>query len=232
MEGEDVNRILTLATPEIQAEAECFIANQRAYAERHGYEFRCALAKTWDHLHPSFSKVPMIYDALTDGCDYVVFADADVAFTNFRRDIKDIIADKLADRPELWLAGKQQLNWQTWKYICNGLLVIRNTPDAYSFMERWIDYCLNGTPNIEPGKRVMMRDHPWEQYPFDQLIRETQYHGAYAALASEIGGFCDEIWTDGDHWKPGYLTLHFAGPATFEKRAKVFKAKYQPQIVY
>jgi len=229
-----MNALITLATSEVSAIAKPFIENQRAYADRWGYEFICYPQRyiDWEHLHPSFSKVPLIDRALKADFEYIVFADADVAFTNFQKDISDILRTRLAERPELWLAGKEQRNWITWKYICNGLLVIRNTPDARAFMDKWIDYCLNGTPNIEPGKRVMMRDHPWEQFPFDQLIRETQYHGAYAALSAEIGGFCPEIWTDGDEWKPGHLTMHFAGPATFERRAQVFKEKYQPLIVY
>lgn len=228
-----MNALITLATPEIATIAKPFIDNQRAYGERHGYQVICHPAKVvgWEHLHPSFSKVPLIDQALKDGFDYVVFADADVGFTNFTRDIKDIIASKLKDRPELWLTGKIQQNWATWVYICNGLLCFRNTPDARSFMDVWIDYCLNGTPNIEPGKRVMMRDHPWEQYPFDMRVREIQYHGVYGAKGEEIGTFAREIWTDGDDFRPGYLSVHFAGPATFERRAQVFTEKYQPLIV-
>jgi len=94
-----MNALITIATPEIAEAAKPFLDNQRLYAEKLSYQFRCHPSQFsgWEHLHPSFSKVPLIDQALKDGFEYIVFADADVAFTNFTLDIKDILAEKVTD---------------------------------------------------------------------------------------------------------------------------------------
>lgn len=217
--------LITVATPEIISVVEPFTQNHAEYAKSNGYEYRID-GLIWTHLHPSFSKVPAMERGLKEGWDWIVYADADVAFTNMRIDLKDIIESRLVEMPDLFEAGKQQLNWNAWKYICNGLLVIRNTPYAHKFFEMWTDYCLNGTPNVVPEQRIYITEHPFEQYSHDQLIRDTQYHGIYAATGKEIGCFSEFIWTDGEQWKPGYPSVHLAGPASLERKAEVFRTKY------
>lgn len=222
--------LITIATPEISSVVEPFTQNHAEYAKANGYEYRID-GLIWTHLHPSFSKVPAMERGLKEGWDWIVFADADCAFTNMRMDLKDVIESRLSEMPDLFAAGRQQLNWNAWKYICNGLLVIRNTPYAHKFFVRWADYCLNGTPNVVPGQRIFITEHPFEQYSFDQLIRDTQYHGIYAATGAEIGCFCPEIWHDGEKWKPGMPTIHFAGPSSWERRVEVFNRIYKDQVV-
>jgi len=222
--------LLTIATDNIREVAAPFLENHAAYAKANGYEYRIE-GLIWTHLHPSFSKVPAMERGLKEGWDWIVFADLDAAFMNFNIDLKDVIESRLKEMPDLFVAGRQQLNWNAWKYICNGLLVIRNTPYAHKFFEMWSDYCLNGTPNVVPNKRIYITEHCYEQFSFDQLIRDTGYHGVYAATGKEIGTFAAEIWTDGEAFVKGYPTLHCAGPADWPRRAQVFREKYAHQVI-
>lgn len=222
--------LVTIATSEIKAIAEPFLANQRAYAARNNYEYRVIETLYWKDLAASFSKVHEIDRALKEGFDYVVWTDLDVVFLKMSFDLKDIIESKLADRPELFMTGKQQLSWVKWKYICMGLTCWRNTEDARNFVTEWKDRCERGCPSWIPGKRTKIIDHPWEQWNSDMLCRETQYHGIYAANAKEIGSFCPEIWSDGDLVE-NPVTMHYAGQgASWQKKVDIFKRKYANQV--
>jgi len=223
--GEAVTKLVTIATPNIQEQANGFLINQAMYAVEWGYVFERVQSVAWSQLHPSFSKVFEIDRALAEGFEFVIWADADVAFMDFNADLTKIL------KPEHFLTGYQQNNWKTWKYICNGLLVIRNCEGARNYVTEWADHCVNGCPLTQPGIRTMIRDHPWEQWSFDALIRHTNYHGIYAATAQEIGCFCPEIWHDGIIWQAGMPTIHMAGPASWEKRADVFEKIYRKKVI-
>lgn len=223
-----MNKMISLATSNIAKEAKCFIDNHRRYAARHGYEYECHTDTLWPDHPFEFAKVPAIKRALDPEYEYVVWVDADIAFLKSDWDVKSIVVNQLAANPELFMTALQQANFQRWKYLCTGIMVFRNTPYTHSFMEQWVDYCLNGVPNVDtapPGTKVIMRDKPHEQYCLDQLVRDTRYKGIYAASHKEIGCFCPTTWHDGVLYEPGMPTMHFAtGP--WDRRAQIFRTKY------
>lgn len=208
--------LLSLATQEIRAIAEPFLQNHKAYAERNGYVYQCAEEVHWEDKHPSFSKVWTIHQGLVDGYDFVIWADADVAFTNFSVDLSRLVKDQ-----DYFMAAYWQRNWKSWKYLCAGLTVWKNTPDAIAFVKAWIKHVEEGT----------MLDMPYEQWWLDLIVRETNYAGIRPCTADEIGCFSSEIWHDGIKWKPGMPTIHFAGPASMERKASVFETTYASQVI-
>jgi len=217
--------LLTVATPEIASLCQPFLENHRLYAEARGYDYLQTSEKFWPDLHPSFTKVHVIREAMLAGYKEIVWADADVAFMDFRVDLADLL------KKDIFMAGYHQANWKLWKYICAGLTVWKRTADAMDFVDEWHERCTIGTLRIEPKKRVIVTYPPWEQWYMDEIIRETAFKGIYAASAEEIGCFCPEMWHDGILWRKGMPTIHFAGQHTWERRVEVFEQIYKPLIV-
>jgi len=208
-------RLLTIVTAEIASLCHPFIKNQRKYASIHNYDYLVVPEKHWKDLHPSFSKVYEIDKAFGEGYDIVLWADADVLFMDLNVDLAGLLTDGI------FLAAYQQSNWTMWKYLCAGLTVWRNCEQSRDFVADWRERCEIGSPCVQVGKRVIITHHPWEQWYFDELIRECNWSGIRACSANEIGCFCPEIWSDGTTWKDGMPTLHMAGPATWEQRAEI-----------
>lgn len=208
------NVLITIATPEIADHAALFIENHRGYAAKTGYEFRFVTDAHWKHVHPSYSKVYEIDRALKDGAEVVIWADADVAFMDWSIDLASLL------KPDYFMAAYQQQNWHRWKYLCAGLTVWKNTGPCRAFVDEWVKRCT----------AEKTQDRPWEQWYMDELVRETNYAGIRPCNAAEIGCFAPEIWHDSVIWQPGMPTVHLAGPATWERRAEVFKSAYAPQV--
>lgn len=217
--------LLSLATKEIRAIAEPFLQNHKAYAERNGYVYQCAEESIWKDLHPSFSKVALIDKALNDGADIVLWTDCDVAYMNFKFDLADLLVG------DYFMAAYQQQNWPAWAYLCAGLTVWRGNEYSAQFVAEWKERCEIGSPAVRPGQRVIITHAPFEQWYLDELVRKTNYKGIRPCDADEIGCFSREIWHDGIKWKPGMPTVHFAGPATFERKVSVFKTTYASQVI-
>lgn len=225
--------LLSLATKEIREIAEPFLQNHKAYAERNGYVYQCAEETVFKDLHPSYSKTALINKALKDGADSVLWADADVAFLRMDYDLATLLTD------DYFMAAYRQQNWTAWNYLCAGLTVWRNCEQARSFVETWIDWCLNGVPGVVDGERVkvhkgdrqpLLQGAPWEQWSMDALVRHTKWAGLRCCTPEEIGCFCPTLWHDSYIATGVEPTMHFAtGP--WERRAQVFKEHYQPLIV-
>lgn len=218
-------KIITIATAEIAVFAFDFLINQKEYADSNDYEYEVVTTKHWGELHPSFSKVYEIHRLLTEEWDVVIWADADVLFTNHTVDLARLLT------PDIFLAAYQQGNWSAWKYLCAGLTVWRNCKQARRFVDEWKERVEIGSPCIRPGQRVLVPHHPWEQWYFDEIIRESNHAGTRGCTAAEIGCFCPEIWHDGTWWVKGMPTLHMAGPASWEMRAQVLP-KYLKQVIH
>ena len=207
--------LLTLATPNLYPHCQELLDNQQEYAAANGYEHRVASDLHWTDMHPSFSKVYEIDKAMQEGYDYIIWADADVAFTNFHYDFLQLL------EPDYFAAAYWQQNWKTWQYLCNGLIIWRNTEQAREYVRLWTERCLT----------KKMLDPPWEQWSWDELMRETNYAGIRPCNAHEIGCFSKQIWHDGVIWQPGMPTVHLAGPADWPTRRQVFLDHYQKHIV-
>jgi hypothetical protein len=216
--------LITIATTEIKPYCADFLENQSTYAKSRGYEYRIVTEKHWKELHPSFSKVYEIDRAFTEGWETVIWADADVLFMDQRIDLAYLLHDAI------FMAAYQQGNWTAWKYLCAGLTVWKNCRRSRAFVAEWRERCEIGSPCVRPKERVLILHHPWEQWYFDEIIRETNYAGVRGCTASEIGCFCPEIWSDGTLWTVGMPTIHMAGPASWEMRAQVLPL-YLGQVI-
>jgi len=206
--------LVTIATPEILGDVAAFIENQKEYATARGFEYRIKHKPWWKDLHASFSKVWEIHCGLCQGFDQVIWTDADVAFMDMQWDITSLLDENH------WMAAYKQTNWNTWDYLCNGLIVLRNCPESRDYVEKW----------VKKVETRFIKDHPWEQWYFDELIRDIKYQGVRRCVGAEIGCFCPELWHDGTIWQPGYPTIHFAGPSDWKKRGEVFRTVYQSQV--
>lgn len=218
------NRLCTIATPEIIYDCWPMLENQRRYAEARGYEHRVTRDLFWPRLPASWSKVHEIHQALLDDCDIVIWADADVVFMDHAVQLGDLVGGGT------FLAGYQQQNWKQYPYMCFGLTVWRNGPEAMRYIEALIDCIENGDPYIIPGKRIDVATigKPWEQYSADELNRflVKDYAGIRFCTADEIGCFSKELWNDGVIWRPGMPTVHFAGDNSWADRRQTFIDHY------
>lgn len=209
--------VLTIATKEILPLCSEYLDNQRQYASVNQFDHRLIEEKFWPHLHPSFSKVAYIKAALEE-YEFVIWADADVAFMDQHKKLTDLLRP---DDSGYFLAAYHQKNWPQWIYLCAGLMVWRKTPAADKFIKNWFFRCSEGYIEYKP----------WEQWYFDELIRESNYSGIRACSAHEIGCFCPEIWHDGCRWQPGMPTVHMAGDATWERRRQIYRDVYMKQVI-
>lgn len=223
------DRLITIATSQIVYECIELLANQGAYARARGYEHRVVRETHWPDLHPSFGRVWEIHQALEEGCETVVWSDADVAFMDHTWQIADLVGGPY------FLAAYRQTNWpppdadasKQWAYLCAGLMVFRNTPEARRYVSLWIDRIENGTPHVKPGELVRITWHPFEQWLMDELNRlDFKYAGIRPCSAAEIGCFSRELWNDGTIWRPGMPTVHFAGTNPWSDRRQTFIDHY------
>lgn len=207
-------KLITIVTDNIRSYSKEILNTQKSYADRHNFLHFVVDVLKWPDLHPSFSKVWEIHQALEEGYDQLIWADADVAFMDMSQDLMELL------KPNYFMAAYQQMNWKTWAYLCNGLIVMQNTPQAVEYVKEWI-------------RRVetrFMKDHPWEQWYFDEIIRETNWNNVRCCTAKEIGCFAPEIWHDGNIWKVGMPTVHFAGTSDWPRRQEVFLKHYQDKV--
>lgn len=213
--------LVTIATENILPYAKEIIENQRWYAGKQKYDYLCHETIYWPNLHPSFSKVWEIWNALETGYERIIWADADVAFMDSSFDLATLLDDTSKYPDGYFMAAYQQTNWKTWRYLCNGLIVLRNDDECKKYVAEWM-------------RRVdthFIKDHPWEQWYFDEIIRETDWHRVRCCTGAEIGCFAPETWHDGTIWKRGYPTVHFAGShISWPERQRAFLEHYLPQV--
>jgi len=224
------NRLITIATPNIRQWCNGLIQNHKEYALARGYEYVEVSELYWKDLHPSYSKVHEIQKALLEGCEKVIWADADVIFMDYRVDLADLLQGTVDMIEDYFMAAYQQTNWPAWPYLCAGLTVWRNGGAARAFVGEWVDRCEKGSPLIVPGKLTRMLHEPWEQWYLDELNRKWEYKGIRACTGKEIGCFAPEIWSDGTIWELGMPTIHLAGPCSWARREEV-AAEYIKKVV-
>lgn len=219
-----MKQLITIITPGIAEHCVEFKANHAEYAARHGYAYNCYSDLYWPDLAASFSKIGYIRDALgVADNDVVLWADADIAFTNMTVDLADLL------KPDYWLAGYAQQNNACVggrPYICAGLMVIRN--DARSQM--FFDDVLTTKP-IWYNDNINNRIHGWEQFYVDEKFVERNFEGVHCCTTAEIGGFSREFWNDKKPWFPGCPTVHISATGNWPGRRKVLVQKYLPKIV-
>ncbi len=211
--------LVTIIDPAISSYCKEFRDNQLEYAVRHGYLHHVGMSLYWPDLAASFSKAAYIAGALENQAnEVVIWADADVAFTNMTVDIGDLVSAKH------WLAGYQQKNIE-WigdrPYLCAGLMVIRNCDLSRTFFNELVR---------RVGTRVNT-SHPWEQWYVDEMLVATKFDGVNLCDAATIGGFSQEYWNDGHPWQPGYPTVHISTTGNWAGRQQTLVNKYLPQVI-
>ena len=204
--------LVTIATPNVLPFFKEMIDTHRHYADKQKFEFRLVTELYWKDLHPSFSKVWELQRGIDEDFDFIIWADADVAFMDSSNDLLQLL------KPDYFMAAYKQNNWKTWDYLCNGLIVLRNNQQARDYIKEWI-------------RRIdtkFIKDHPWEQWYFDEIIRETNWENVRCCTAQEIGCFCPQVWHDGIIWQEGMPTIHLAGQGMdATTKQKIFIAHYQ-----
>lgn len=220
--------IVTSYTDTIAAEAQPFVQNQSEYARRWGYQFVCHTGKHDKAWEPGYNKILNIQALLNQGIELVVSLGADVAFTNFTRDIGELVGGKY------WLAGLQELGKGMSKYLNADVLVIKNCEASRKCFDTL-------------AARIMAGDHPdrsnvngieflCEQQFLNDYIHalenETDFSGVHACQPDEIGSIWQELGGKFvlREWRYGDLTLHCCGLA-WPTRAQVFYEKYLPQVL-
>lgn len=223
-----------MATPNIAEYCGEFITTHREYAEINGYEYVCYSEKhpRFQNLHPVYSRLGFMQDAFQDGAERLIWADADVGFTNYSRDIGKLIDHGQVDiargignwetaiekSPGIWMAAYNQKNWPT-TYLCFGLTVLRNNWLSRSFLDH-VENLSRANPEIDNAR---------EQAHVYDALAQISYAGVRACTALEIGCFARTPWNDGVIWQPSYPTVHLAA-ADWPQRQAIFHETYWPLI--
>lgn len=210
--------VLSMTTPAIELAAEPFIANHRRYAEARGYEYRCAtdVHKDIAQLPASYSKVFQIVEALDEGYELVVWADADVAFTRLDIDAETLVGNG-HDFAALRELGKGC------QYVCCGFMIVRScgwTKKMFADVKAQI---LSATGPTE---------HPWEQTHVNAWLCEAGFNRAHLCTEDEIGSFWEELLGQPTErpWQYGDFHIH-CGAAAWPKRGSIFMTKYSNKVV-
>jgi len=231
--------LFTLDTPAIAPHVTGLVANKMEYAHRWGYEFRHFTRAHWPKISPVYSKIWHIADLLQRGYDTVIWLDADIGITDFTRDLGALLVrrQETEDRrqktqdsglrtQDYFLAGMRELGKHHPKYICAGILVVRNCPAARQLFARIVR-------RIEAGdnSNIVYRDLLREQRQINEELHAADYDGVHACTEDEIGSFWDQIKNPPvlRPWRPGDLTVHL-GLAPWPQRARAWAAKYAPQV--
>jgi len=212
--------LLTMDTPDIAYHCYALRANKADYASRWGYTFIYEPRAYWPEISPVYSKVWYIRELLRRGFDTVVWADADIAFTDFTRDIGDLVDDKH------WLAGMRELGKTHKKYICAGLLVFRHDWRSMETLERILQLIEGGDHPEREGI-----EEKREQRQLNNILHNLNYKGVHACTENEIGSVWEEVKGPPlkRSWQPGDLTIHMS-LMPWEYRCGIWLGKYQRHV--
>jgi len=218
--------LLTMSTHDISQYCTELDKNKKDYADKFGFHYLHSHCKFYTYKHPAYSKVPFIWSGLERGFDRVIWVDMDVAFTNFNRNIEDLL------EPDYWLATLNEGDWRFEVrspklkernpfYLCAGLIVIKNCDESRRLVKDWISLIEKDSSNDLLG----------EQTIFNRLIRERYELGVRLCTEDEIGAFSEDGWFPRRSWRPGDLTIHLSAGDWYNRQA-LFVHKYLPQIQY
>lgn len=204
--------ILTFQTDDIKSFCVELETNKREYAQHWGFDYYCG-EKSFNET-PAHNKIYYIREML-DHYDEIAWVDMDIAFTNFKRNIFDLLDG-------FWLAALGE------SYFCTGLVVLRSK-NARNFIEEIIR-------RLEANPLVFSK-HPWEQTPFNDVLREIGHQGIHKCTEDEIGAFWKEGWYSNRFWRYGDFTIHLGGGGedewhrSWETRQCIFNSTYKSQII-
>jgi hypothetical protein len=212
--------LVTHHTPKIEFACKPLQDNKSLYAQRWGMDYFCHadIHPDWQHVPAQYSKILYVRDLLNRGYDIVVWADADIAFTNFTESITTLLPE------DCYLAGAREVGKPHPKYICAGLLVFRNCEQSIALL----NHC---AALVDSGKHTMIVSKQ-EQYDMNNFLQERDYTGVRACAEDEIGGVWEEVKPGSNlrGWRYGDLHIH-CSLLPWEARGAIYMSKYARQIV-
>ncbi len=139
----------------------------RAYCERHGYNFIVFGQLTDSSRHANWSKVRAVGDVLNRlEHDYVAFLDADAWYYDHERTMEALIAEHMESNTLMLFGTDRRDKEVTW---CDsnanaGVFVVKNTPLSRHIMEEWW--------HVAVYDRHTRFEWPVEQRAFNNYIRQ------------------------------------------------------------
>ncbi len=109
--------------------------NQKAYSDRHGYNYRFDLTPSRGVNNPFFHKVAKIADALAD-TDWLFWIDDDAVFTQLSQPL-DRLVPELANPDVHAVFCRSPINLEgAWTHISSGNFFLRNSYIAHQIISR------------------------------------------------------------------------------------------------
>ena len=200
--------VLSFATKDIAFYAERIFKNNKAYAEKHGYDWKEYWSVKDESRPPAWSKIKYIEETLSQGYDWVFWIDADAVIMNHSIDFAKFLDDNYD-----FILCKDAFSWNT------GAWFIKNTPEALDLLkqtweaEEYIDAFLweQGAfmnKAYELGGRIKVH----KQRDFNSIAKETkeffvegnEYECGTFKFVLNMKQYDKGIYEDGD------FILHFA----------------------
>lgn len=171
-----------------------------AYCDAQGYAFRCHTGGFEPSVHPSWSKIKFIKEALADH-DTVLWIDGDAMVTNYNQRIEDLHT------------GPEEIALCTDPATVNcGVMLLRKS----SFVSWMLDAVWN-----ERGSQNRL----WEQDTFTRLWREGAFSGHVAIYGPRHFNSCTPSRsTTSVNWQPGDFIAH-AYATNLQVNAKIAALK-------
>jgi len=117
--------VLSFATKDIAFYAERIFKNNKAYAEKHGYDWKEYWSVKDKSRPPAWSKIKYIEETLSQGYDWVFWIDADAVIMNHSIDFAKFLDDNYD-----FILCKDAFSWNT------GAWFIKNTPEALDLLKQ------------------------------------------------------------------------------------------------
>lgn len=173
-------------------------ANKRAYCELHGYDFVCQTNKIDTGRPPSWQKLLLLQNVLSDG-NWAFWIDADAIFTNFDIKLESLIQE--AGSADFFIAKDRN-------GINAGVFGIRDCEWSSDFIRRcW--------------EQEQFIDHRWwEQAAMMHLFQQPEDNAHVCVFAKrKINSYISE-------WQPGDFIIHF--PATKAEKRLEYINRFDP----
>jgi hypothetical protein len=200
--------MLSFATPDIDSYAKPIFKNNKAYAEKHGYDWKEYWQTLDESRPPPWSKILYILKTLEEGYDWVFWIDADAVIMN-----DSIELEKFIDNKYDFALCKDAFSWNT------GAWFVKNSDKAKDLLnytyskEEHIDAFLweqGAFMNSAWEKGIRIKVH--KQREFNSVAKETKEFFT-EGNTYECGTFkfvLDMKEYDKGTYEDGDFVLHFA----------------------
>lgn len=188
---------------------------KRAYAERHGYTFKCVRDYPTG-VHPSWHKLQMLKDRI-DSHDAIVWLDADSVITNPDINVMDLAAPTILTASQDWCAPLDEFPADA-KGINFGNFILRNTPRTRTWLS-------------EAAKHTQFASRStccWEQDAVLKCMRELHWFNAEVTrlprrALNAVHPECELPSIKApDPWQPGDFLIHLTNVPDRAAKARYY----------